>query len=235
MALNHTPVFEVRAGWRAIILGALLAAASAAAISLQPDQHLARDRDRINLKELAPDRFQDWVAVADSTIMPGSVPGKGDMADPYSDALTITYVNPDGERIMLAIAYGRNQLDYRLHAHRPEYCYRAQGFEVSGEIDEELATQFGRLPVRRLFTSLRSRKEPVTYWMTVSDQAVLPGWQRKLAQIRHGLKGSIPDGALVRVSSLDSDARNGYIKQDKFLRAWLASIPATLRPLLGIL
>jgi hypothetical protein len=89
------------------------------------------------------------------------------------------------------------------------------------------------LPVRRLNTGLRRRKEPVTYWMTVSDEAVLPGGSRVLAQARHGLRGAIPDGVLVRVSSLDPDPLRAYASHDRFVREWLASSPRERRALLG--
>jgi EpsI family protein len=38
-------------------------------------------------------------------------------------------INPQGYRIMLSIAYGKNQSD-ALQLHKPEICYPAQGFTL---------------------------------------------------------------------------------------------------------
>ena len=47
----------------------------------------------------------------------------------YNQTLTRTYINPRGDRIMLSIAYGRDQSD-ALQMHKPELCYPAQGFRL---------------------------------------------------------------------------------------------------------
>lgn len=221
-------------GWRrAATIGLLLAAAAALAEFRQPATQLPPDQNRFDVAAMAPARFRDWVVIENPEPMPSAQTVAGDRPYPYSQELAVTYGNAAGERVMLSIAYGRNQLNHRLNAHRPEYCYQAQGFTVSGATDEHLATPYGSLPVRRLNTGLRKRKEPVTYWMTVSDEAVLPGWSRVLAQARHGLRGAIPDGVLVRVSSLDPDPRRAYASHDRFVREWLASLPPERRALLG--
>jgi hypothetical protein len=70
--------------------------------------------------------------------------------------------------------------------------------------------------------------------MTIGDQALLPGWGRKLAQLRYGLRGEIPDGLLVRVSSLSNDPDEAYHLQSQFLEALLANVDdATRARLLG--
>ena len=48
----------------------------------------------------------------------------------YDQVLERTYVHPSGLRMMLSVAYGRQQ-SVGLQMHRPEVCYRAGGFRVS--------------------------------------------------------------------------------------------------------
>ena len=55
-------------------------------------------------------------------------------------------------------------------------------------------------------TSLRPRNEPVTYWLTVGDQVITNKFDKRIAEIRLGLTGQIPDGLLFRVSSIDNDS-----------------------------
>jgi EpsI family protein len=134
-------------------------------------------------------------------------------------------VDGDNRRIMLSIAYGDRQLGDRLQAHRPEYCYQAQGFVVGAASDGQLATPYGALPIRRLLTHRPGRRETVSYWLTVGDQATLPGLARKLAQLRQVLSGRVPDGMLVRVSSIDDSAEAAYAAHDRFVADLLSVVP----------
>ena len=85
--------------------------------------------------------------------------------------LTRTYVNRNGDRIMLSMAYGGDQLGGR-EAHRPEICYPAQGFKVENLSDETLATSLGDISVRRFTASMGARHEPVTYWLIMAGHIV---------------------------------------------------------------
>ena len=84
------------------------------------------------------------------------------------------------------------------------------------------------LEVRRLVAVRQGRMEPVTYWMTVGQQTTLPGLGRKLVQMRHGLLGEIPDGVLVRISSLDGDSGRAYALHASFVAALRQAVPGYL-------
>jgi len=76
----------------------------------------------------------------------------------------------------------------------------------------------------RLFGNLGPREEPITYWFTVGDRAVLGSTQKRLVELRYGLTGRIPDGLLFRVSSLDGDAIRAYEIQGQFANQLLQSV-----------
>ena len=105
---------------------------------------------------------------------------------------------------MLALAYGKDQRD-AMQVHYPEVCYPAQGFALQEKQIGTLATERGAIPVTRILTNLGQRIEPVTYWTTVGDRVVQTGLQKKLAEMSYGLSGKIPDGMLIRVSSIDTE------------------------------
>ena len=68
------------------------------------------------------------------------------------------------------MARSGNQIGIQ-QAHLPEVCYPAQGFKIIDKVDDgELTTAYGPISVRRLKTNMRSRYEPVTYWLTMGDQ-----------------------------------------------------------------
>jgi EpsI family protein len=152
----------------------------------------------------------------------------------YTDVLSRTYVNAAGYHIMLSLAYGSDQRG-SLAAHKPEVCYPAQGFILEKNEAGDLVTEYGAIPVRRLFGHLGARQEPVTYWFTVGDKAVQGTTQKRLVDLRYGLTGRIPDGLLFRVSSIDGDMSRAYRLQDEFSNQLLQAVtPAGRKRLSGL-
>jgi EpsI family protein len=148
--------------------------------------------------------------------------------------LTRTYINAEGYRIMLSMAYGDDQRG-GLQAHRPEVCYPAQGFQLRKSVEGTLPTAFGNIDVRRLNTSLGERHEPVTYWLTVGDQVIRNQFDRRIAEIRLGLTGQIPDGLLFRISSIDPDSNRAFAMQQKFAADMMESVtPSARKQLSGL-
>ncbi|MEY4760229.1 MAG: hypothetical protein RLZZ200_85 [Pseudomonadota bacterium] len=231
-AMPRARVLPTRPGEsaRCLRLATVLALAGLAAQMLHP---ATSPRPPLGLAGFAPKEFGEWRRVAEDVSTLSVVKTDDELPDPYARQLAVIYASSAGESIMLSIAYAPNQLSDRLHVHRPEYCYGAQGFNVTEPENGSLSIPGGRMPVRRLRTELGQRKEPVTYWMTVNDLAVLPGWPRKLAQLRSGIQGTVPDGLLVRVSSIDADSQRAFAVQERFVRDWISSLDVAQRRSLG--
>lgn len=206
--------------FRAVVVTVLMLAGAGLAVAMTPTQQVADTRAKADLEVMIPRQIGDWKI--DTSIVPiePSPEARALLEKIYSQTLSRTYINPAGQRVMLSIAYGGNQND-SLKVHQPEVCYTAQGFEVVSAALGMLATQYGELPVKRLFAVQRGRNEPITYWVTVGDKATPVGFRQKLAQLSYGLTGKVPDGFLVRVSSIDRDTRNAYRMQEEFLNAML--------------
>lgn len=199
-------------------------AAAGLALALTPTDRLADKGPKVDLETLIPDSFGNWKI--DKSMVPIAVsPDVQARLDRiYNQTLARTYVNDNRERVMLSIAYGSNQGSDDFAVHRPEFCYAAQGFHLSGVYDDQLALPSGIIPVRRLEASQGPRHEPITYWITIGDEATLPGFGRKLAQLRYGLTGKVPDGMLTRVSSIDTDTKAAYELQNRFISDLIAAI-----------
>ena len=153
----------------------------------------------------------------------------------YGQILSRSYVNDRGERMMLVVAYGGDQSD-SLKAHRQEVCYSAQGFTVRNVHRDELVLPANAsVPLVRMHAQNGSRSEPVSYWFTMGDHVVIGRVDRLLAQIGYGLAGRVPDGLLVRVSSLSRDVPASFAAQDDFLRGLLgAATPDVRKQLAGL-
>ena len=217
-----------------IILGILMVSSGVLTMALTPTQRIADQQEKINLEIMIPAKFGDWQI--DKSIVPLQIDTEtqAKLDKIYNQTLARTYVNSQNERIMLSVAYGGDQSD-NLAVHKPEVCYYVQGFEIMKIISDELATQYGKLPIKRLLAVKGNRNEPITYWVTVGDKAVFPGFDQKLQQLRYGLTGNVPDGMLVRISSIDNDNNKAYQLQTIFIQDLLLAVNAKERiRLIGI-
>lgn len=202
--------------------------------AMTPTIKVADLRDALNLEALIPTAFGNWRI--DTSIVPLQIDPKtqAQLDKLYNQVLARTYVNSEGARVMLSVAYGGDQSDH-LSLHKPEVCYLAQGFEIKQNVAVETVTQFGELPSRRLWAVRGNRSEPITYWVTIGDKVVLSGINQKLQQLRYGFSGKVPDGMLVRISTLDTNPDHAYQIHTVFIQDMLASmdIPARDR-LIGV-
>ena len=183
----------------AFFIAALMFAASVGAIVARPTTKLSDLGPAISLKSMVPKQFGDWREEPLNYVQVVN-PQTQELLDRlYSETLSRTYVNASGYRIMLSLAYGSDQRG-SLQTHKPEVCHPAQGFVLQKNEAGLLATAFGSIPVRRLFTTMGARQEPLTYWLTVGDKAVQGKLQKRLAELSYTLTGRIPDGMLFCVS-----------------------------------
>ncbi|CAG0931999.1 hypothetical protein PLCT1_01946 [Planctomycetaceae bacterium] len=211
-----------------ILLAALMGTAAVGGIVARPSAKAADRGQSISLETEVPKQFGDWRELPERGVQVVNPQTKEMLDKLYSQLLTRTYVDKQGYRIMLSMAYGDDQRG-ALQAHKPEVCYPAQGFQLHSNQLGQLATPHGSVEVRRLTTSLGQRSEPVTYWFTVGDQVIQNKLQKRIAEIRLGLTGQIPDGLLFRISSIDNDAGRAFEMQQRFVADLLSHVPATTR------
>lgn len=212
----------------AFVVAALMCAASIGAVVVRPDTKAADVGPSISLDTMISKQFGDWREEPERMVQVVNPQTRELLDKLYSQVLTRTYVNAGGYRIMLSMAYGSDQRG-ALQAHKPEVCYPAQGFTLHRSEESQLATPFGTIAAKRLFTTKGPREESVTYWFTVGDKAVQGKLQKRLVDLRYGLTGRIPDGMLFRVSSIDPDQARANRMQDQFINQLLQAVSAEER------
>lgn len=228
---------EPRLRRRALVAASLMGLASLGAQALIPTRRLADLRGPVRLEDTIPKQFGEWRMDPNARGAVVSNPQTDALLQRlYTEILERTYVNNRGERVMLSIAYGADQSHPSVQLHYPEVCYPAQGFKVEAQRLERLGMPLGSLNIKRLETNYAGqRPEPVTYWTMVGDLQSLDTWSRRLAEIRHGLRGEIVDGVLMRVSSIHPDAAQAFKLQDRFITAMVAAMdPVTRKRLTGL-
>jgi EpsI family protein len=221
---------------RAAIAAVLMGAAAVGGQAMVPTKRMALLRGPFQLADIVPSTFGGWQV--DTRSVGGIINPQTEalLNKLYSQLLDRIYVDGQGRRIMLSIAYGADQADDDVQLHYPEVCYPAQGFRVKGNRVEQVSTPQGDIKVRRLETQFNdSRFEPVTYWTIIGDRQSLGGWDRKISEIRHGLHGEIVDGLLFRVSTIDRNSAQGFAAQDTFIKDIVAAMtPQARRQLAGL-
>lgn len=218
---------------QALFAFVLMATALAGAYAWRPTAHLADSRPKVELEAIFPKQFGEWAVDERMPVQLVSPDTQAMLDKIYNQTLSRTYVNASGERIMLSVAYGGDQSD-GTRAHRPEVCYPAQGFQLLSGDTAILQTLEGSLRVKRLVAKLGGRIEPITYWVIVGDRVVLSGTEQKIAQLRYSTRGIIPDGMLVRVSSISGDADAAFRLQGRFIASLAESVtPASRSTVVG--
>ena len=213
---------------RAVIESSLMLAAAALGVVAVPRNKLADTRAGFDLETQIPMTFADWTVDPAVVPIPPSPDHEAALQQIYDQVLSRTYVNRRGERVMLTITYGSSQTE-QGQVHRQEVCYASQGFEVSQLRREPITLNEAQISATRMVASRYRRIEPVTYWITMGDKVAVTDLERELAQFKYALSGHIPDGYLVRISSLSADPDSAFQRHIEFADLLLANVAGELR------
>ena len=191
----------------------------------------------VDLEAMVPKQFGGWTYVPSAvTQVDLSVKRDGDEGSNtrvYDQVLMRTYRNPQGQSVMLALAWGRQQRQ-EVKIHRPELCYIAQGFRIESSRPLE-GLGDGSVRGTTLLTASTRRFEPVIYWVRIGDTLSSSAWQTRLYILREGMAGRIPDGILVRTSQAmrnGSQVEASLEVQRQFLADLVAAVPPAQRAVL---
>lgn len=218
-------------GLKSLLLMMLMLASAVVGYAARPTVKIADQKAAVQLDQMIPEAFGSWRELKQSVSMIVNPQEQQMLNELYSQTLSKTYINEDGYRIMLSIAYGGDQ-SRDLQVHRPEVCYAAQGFQVSGAEKVALQVGGGQLPVMRLTARLGARNEPLTYWVRIGDKVVRGNLEQGFARLSYGMQGQIADGLLFRVSSIDKEPTQAYRYQEKFVNDLMLAVAASSRPAL---
>ena len=91
------------------------------------------------------------------------------------------------------------------------------------------------LGATRLVAGTGARNAPISYGRVIGHDVASVGYGHRIALLKYGLTGHVPDGMLIRVSSIDDDEPAAFAAQDVFLRDMLdAMAPDFRRRILGL-
>jgi len=216
-AIGETPVSR-----RSMIAGGLLLGASIVANSRRPDIPVSM-LGKAKLDSLIPKQVGSWTYQSDAGLV---LPPPDQMRDRlYSSLVTRYYASPTEPPVMLLIAYSSSQ-DGMIQVHRPEVCYPAAGYELSEERFESIDAGNGVIvPGHYFFARSNTRHEQLIYWTRIGDAFPTKWWGQHAAVALENLRGHIPDGILVRVSTSMNDESKALAYLTRFTRALARVLP----------
>lgn len=216
---------------RDLLVGGACLAVAGAAYARMPRRRLA-SIPKDHLTALAPDRIADWHYETASGIV---LPPPDELARLlYDQQVTRAYTSDKHPSVMLVMAYGSSQ-GGMLQVHRPEICYPASGFRLTETLTEALPVGNGHtIPVRAFTATSDTRVEQVMYWTRIGDALPTSWTSQRVAIMESNLLGAVPDGLLVRLSTVGEDVTVSRTVLAEFARAMLATVgPTGRRQLLG--
>lgn len=217
---------------RDMLLGGGMLVAAAAAAALTPRHHVELLHGR-KLEAIVPTKIGAWTMTPSQAFILPKTPGS--LADRlYSDTVSRLYVAANTLPVMMVLAYGNLQSDL-LQLHRPEVCYAAVGFQISNSARLDLPVARNVvIPARELTATSDNRVEPITYWTRIGDFLPTSRREQRTMRLREQLAGIVPDGILVRLSTVAEPTPATFAALADFARAFILAVrPADRGVLVG--
>jgi len=212
---------------RDFLIGGGCLIGAAASESLRPRRRVTLIGSA-KLDEITPRRFGDWNEIHVGQVIQPRTEGTL-AAELYSQMLGRVYANSGGDFVMLALAYGDTQSDL-LQLHRPETCYPAFGFAITRSMTDLLDVGPARVPTRTLVASAPDRLENITYWTRIGEYLPTSQGEQREDKLKIAIHGILPDGILVRASSIGDNSAASFELNRKFLKDLVLSIEPRYLP-----
>ncbi|QYU68908.1 EpsI family protein [Leptolyngbya sp. 15MV] len=222
-------VGDTRLDRRKVLIGLAMAAASATAFARAPEPNRPRIK-KTDFEALMPDTVGPWQFATSSGVI---LPPPDALSDRlYDNLVTRVYTDASRRPIMFLIAYNNRQ-DGMLQIHRPEICYPAGGFRLSPTRPADVQLASGQvLPTNAFVATARDREEAVMYFTRVGSDFPQRWSEQRLAVIGANLRGVIPDGLLLRVSTFGRDTASDLAVLEDFITQFVEASPDRLRAII---
>jgi len=224
--------YEIDLSRRQLVFGGAMALTAAVAVAAAP--HAGPPiLEPGGLEKSIPTKVGDWTFTSSSgLVLP---PQDENEKRVYDQVLTRVYTAPNAPPVMLLIAFGGGQTGL-FEIHRPEACYPSQGYSLSDHVSVPLKMDKA-LTVPAVFWTAKGalRTEQLMYWTRIGDSFPVTWLDSKIAVVSSNLRRTLPDGALVRMSTISDEGPESLAALQNFAKNLVSSVDATgLRVLLGI-
>lgn len=211
---------------RHLVIGAVVGGASLAAQAALPKVEAA-PIDKKAFAKWIPTRFDGWSSTNSDGIV---MPPPDVLSDRlYDDLVSMTYVDANNAAVMVVVAYNYRQ-DGIVQLHRPEICYPTGGYKLSPAEALSLDVANGREVPANFFTASSSQRiEQVLYWTRIGRSFPRTWIDQRASVIASNLRGSVPDGVLVRFSVIGANEDESLAQLRAFVPKFVAASPKPLQ------
>lgn len=208
-----TPPASAALNRRNLLIGGALVATAAISHARKPVP-IAPLLGKTKLETLIPNKIGPWNYETSSGLV---LPPSDQLTESlYDQLITRVYTAADGTGVMMLIAYSGRQ-DGMLQVHRPEICYPASGYALDRIEDHAIRIDPGfALPTRFIVANSRARTEQLVYWTRIGPSFPTTWIGQREAVVKENLKGFIPDGVLVRISTIMQDDAGALALLERF-------------------
>lgn len=213
---------------RDMLIAGACVAGSVAGMAFVPRRRVSLMQD-VSLEDVTPAAFDRWTSRDVTDLVAPKI--EGSLASRlYDQTLERIYQNSEnGTEVMMLMAHGDTQ-SASLQLHRPEVCYPAFGFEISGVRKLFLQLASGAsLPATGLVATAPGRRENIVYWTRLGQFLPTTEGEQRLDRIKTALGGYIADGLLVRFSIVSDDSWRALDSAGDFAAAFVRAVPPALR------
>lgn len=189
---------------REFVIGGAFGVTALLAAAATPGAASSRaSRSMRPLEELVPKRVGKWTVAPFANVF---IPQAEEAEEKsYDEVLSRYYESPSAPGVMLLIAYGSAQVG-RTELHRPEACYPVAGFKLHRRPNVTLRLSDVPIAARSMTAIGTDRIEHLIYWTRVGEDFPTSSLSQRWSAVRQTLRGSIPDGVLVRMSTLGPES-----------------------------
>jgi EpsI family protein len=210
-----------------LITGACIGGAAAGA-ALIPRRRVTL-MPGLRLEDVTPVAFGPWTSRDVTDLVAPKIAGS--LASRlYDQSIERIYQSAaDGTQVMMLLAHGDTQ-SAALQLHRPEVCYPAFGFEITGDrrLQIPLAST-ASLPATGLVATAPDRQENIVYWTRLGQFLPTTESEQRLDRIRTAFSGYIADGLLARFSIVSDETVPALDRAAAFIVGFVQAVPPHFR------
>jgi EpsI family protein len=209
---------------RSLVIGAGLTAAGALTY-LRTPVAVGQALKPAGFSAAIPSTVGGWTSRKSAEVV---LPPQDDSNKLYENLETRVYEGPGLPSMMLLIAFSSIQQN-DIQVHRPEVCYPASGYPILWSMPIEIG--FGSVNVmgRELLADRGGLRERVVYWVRVGNAFPTNWAEQRTTMALQNLQGSIPDGALFRVSSIEEPDSSNSTSLMQFIETFLRTVSPSFR------
>jgi EpsI family protein len=209
---------------RSILIGTGLALAGALSHLAAPKVS-AKPITQANFRGAIPSKVGGWTSRKSQEVV---LPPQDESNELYENQETRIYEGPGLPSIMLLIAFSSVQQN-DVQVHRPEVCYPSSGFPIISTGQTEISYDDRKLSGRELVADRGGLRERIIYWIRVGNFFPTTWREQRIDMALENLTGSVPDGVLFRVSTLENRGDNTSEALRDFIKAFLDEVTPSFR------